>query len=55
MLLQGDARKPISSLVAAALPGILAAVERRTGIPGVGALIRPVVEPMVANLTAMSK
>lgn len=54
-LLQGDARKPISSLVAAALPGILAAVDRVTGIPGAGNLIKPIVEPMVANLTALSK
>jgi hypothetical protein len=54
-LLSGDARKPISSLIAAALPGITSAVEKATGIPGVGALISPVLEPMVANLGALSK
>ena len=54
-LLQGDARKPVSSLVAAALPGILSAVDRVTGIPGAGEVIKPIIEPMVANLTAVSK
>lgn len=53
--LQGDARKPLATVIAAALPGIGAAVEKATGIPGVGAIIQPVVEPIVANLTAMSK
>jgi hypothetical protein len=54
-LLSGDAKKPIASLIAAALPGITSAVEKATGIPGVGALINPVLEPMVANLGALSK
>ena len=54
-LLSGDAKKPIASLIAAALPGITSAVEKATGIPGVGALINPVLGPMIANLGALSK
>jgi hypothetical protein len=54
-LLSGDAKKPIASLIAAALPGITSAVEKATGIPGVGALINPVLGPLVANLGALSK
>jgi hypothetical protein len=54
-LLSADAKKPIASLIAAALPGITAAVEKAIGIPGVGALINPVLEPMIANLGALSK
>ena len=55
MLLQGEARKPVSSLIAAALPGITGVVEKAVGIPGVAAIITPVVEPMVKNLTELSK
>lgn len=54
-LLQGDAKKPIASLVAAALPGVTAAVEKAIGIPGVAAIIEPVVKPMIANLTEVAK
>lgn len=54
-LLSGDARKPISSLIAAALPGITSSVEKAVGIPGVGALINPVLQPMVANLGDLAK
>ena len=54
-LLTGDARKPLTMLVGGALPGILAAVEKATGIPGAGAMLKPIVEPMVANLTGLSK
>ncbi|MEQ1652279.1 MAG: DUF937 domain-containing protein [Hyphomicrobium sp.] len=54
-LLSGDAKKPVTSLIAAALPGITAAVEKAIGIPGAGAVIAPVIEPMVVNLVALSK
>ena len=54
-LLTGDARKPLTMLVGGALPGILAAVEKATGIPGAGAILKPILEPMVANLTGLSK
>ena len=54
-LLSGDAKKPIASLVAAALPGITSAVEKAVGIPGVGALISPVLGPMISNLGALAK
>ncbi len=54
-LLTGDARKPLTTLVGGALPGILAAIEKATGIPGAGAILKPIVEPMVANLTGLSK
>ena len=54
-LLTGDARKPLTSLVGGALPSILAAIEKATGIPGAGAILKPIVEPMVANLTGLSK
>ena len=54
-LLSGDARKPLAALIAGALPGITAAVEKAVGIPGVGALINPVLGPMVANLGELSK
>ena len=54
-LLSGDAKKPIASLIAAALPSITAAVEKAVGIPGAGALISPVLGPIVANLDALSK
>lgn len=55
LLLQGDARKPLAALVAAALPSLTAAVEKATGIPGVAAIINPLVQPMLANLTAITK
>ena len=54
-LLTGDARKPLTTLVGGALPGILAAIEKATGIPGAGAMLKPVLEPIVANLTSLSK
>lgn len=54
-LLSGDARKPIASLIAAALPGITSSVEKAVGIPGVGAIINPVLGPMVANLGDLAK
>ena len=54
-LLTGAARKPLTMLVGGALPGILAAIEKATGIPGAGAILKPIVEPMVANLTSLSK
>lgn len=54
-LLSGDARAPITAAISSALPGITAAIEKATGIPGVGAIITPVLQPVVANLTALSK
>ena len=54
-LMQGDARKSLASLIGGALPGITSAVEKAVGIPGVGALINPVLGPMVANLSELSK
>ena len=42
-------------MIASALPGITAAVEKAVGIPGVGAIINPVLGPMVANLGTLSK
>ncbi|MEQ1717742.1 MAG: DUF937 domain-containing protein [Hyphomicrobium sp.] len=54
-LLTGDAKAPVAGAITSALPAILAAVEKAVGIPGVGALIKPVLEPLVANLTAMTK
>lgn len=54
-LLSGDARKPISSLIAAALPGLTSSIEKAVGIPGVGAIINPVLQPMVDNLGALAK
>lgn len=54
-LLSGDARAPIAAAISSALPGVTAAIEKATGIPGVGAIITPVLEPVVANLTALSK
>ncbi len=53
-LLSGDAKKPIAAMVASALPGITAAVEKAVGIPGVGALISPVLGPMINNLGALA-
>jgi Bacterial protein of unknown function (DUF937) len=54
-LLSGDAKKPIATLIAAALPGITSSVEKAVGIPGVGAIINPVLQPMVANLGELAK
>lgn len=50
-----DARKPIAALVAGALPSIVAAVEKAVGIPGAGAILNPVLQPIVANLEGLSK
>ena len=54
-LLSGDAKKPLATLVAGALPGITSAVAKAVGIPGVGAIINPIIQPVVANLEALSK
>lgn len=54
-LLKGDARAPIAAAVSAAMPSVSAAIEKAIGIPGVGAIIKPVVDPIVANLTDLSK
>lgn len=54
-LLSGDARAPLAGLIHAALPGVTSAIEKATGIPGVAAIIEPVVAPIVANLTELSK
>ena len=53
--LSGDAKKPIAMLIASALPGITTAVEKAVGIPGAGAILTPVLAPIVANLEALSK
>lgn len=53
--LTGDAKKSIASLVAAALPGITAAIEKAVGIPGVAAILNPILQPLVANLNDLSK
>ncbi len=53
--LTGDARKPIASLVAGALPALTQTVEKAVGIPGVGAILNPVLQPIVANLETLSK
>ncbi len=53
--LPAEGKKPIASLVAAALPSITSAVEKALGIPGAGALITPVLEPVVNNLAALAK
>ena len=53
--LPAEGKKPIASLVAAALPSITAAVEKALGVPGAGALITPVLEPVVINLAALAK
>jgi Bacterial protein of unknown function (DUF937) len=53
--LSGDAKKPIAMLVAGALPGITSAVERAVGIPGAGAILTPLLGPVVANLESLSK
>ncbi len=53
--LSGDAKKSIASLVAAALPGITAAIEKAVGIPGVAAILNPILQPLVANLNDLSK
>ena len=54
-LLSGDAKKPLAALVAGALPGIVSAVEKAVGIPGVSAVINPIVQPIIANLEELSK
>jgi Bacterial protein of unknown function (DUF937) len=54
-LLSGDAKKPIATLVAAALPGITTAIQKAVAIPGVGETISPLLGPMVANLAALAK
>ena len=54
-LLSGDAKKPLATLVAGALPGIVSAVEKAVGIPGVSAVINPIVQPVIANLEELSK
>lgn len=51
----GDAKKSIASLVAAALPGITATIEKTVGIPGVAAILNPILQPLVANLNDLSK
>ena len=53
--LTGDARKPISSLIAGMLPTVTAAVGKAVGIPGAAALLNPVLQPIVANLEALAK
>jgi hypothetical protein len=54
-LLSGDAKKPIATLVAGALPDITAAVEKVVGIPGVAAILNPILQPLVANLDTVAK
>ncbi len=53
--LSAEARAPLTKLIADALPGITAAVEKATGIPGVAAILNPVLQPLVANLDALAK
>lgn len=53
--LSPTAKQPIASLVAGALPQITAAVEKAVGIPGVAAILNPILQPLVANLETLSK
>jgi len=50
-----DTKKPIASLVANALPAITAAIEKAVGIPGVAAILNPILQPLLANLESLSK
>lgn len=50
-----ETKRPIASLVANALPGITAAIEKATGIPGVAAILNPILQPLLANLQTLSK
>jgi hypothetical protein len=52
--LSPTAKQPIASLVAGALPQITAAVEKAVGIPGVAAILNPILQPIVANLKTLA-
>lgn len=53
--LSGDARKPLALLIGAALPSVTQAIDRAAAIPGVGDVLKPVVDPMIANLSGLAK
>lgn len=53
--LTGEAKKSIASLIATSLPGITAAVEKAVSIPGVAAILNPILQPLMANLNDLSK
>lgn len=50
-----ETKKPIATIVANALPGITAAIEKAVGVPGVAAILNPILQPLLANLDALAK
>ncbi len=50
-----ETKKPIATIVANALPGITAAIEKAVGIPGVAAILNPILQPLLANLDTLAK
>jgi hypothetical protein len=52
--LPADGRGQLAAMVAAALPQISESIDRVMGIPGVGALLKPILDQLVTTLTRLS-
>ncbi len=53
--LSSEAKAPLAKVIADALPGLTAAIEKATGIPGVATILNPVLQPVLANLDTLAK
>jgi Bacterial protein of unknown function (DUF937) len=50
-----EARNPLMSMVKDSMPGIASLIEKALAIPGVGGVLKPVMDQINASLTAMGK
>jgi hypothetical protein len=55
MAVPAEARSPLTSMIGAASPGIASAAEKMLGIPGVGAILKPVVDQIIGHMTDLGK
>jgi Bacterial protein of unknown function (DUF937) len=53
--LPADARHPLVIMVSGAMPGLAKAMETALALPGVGAVLKPVLDQIAANLGAVTK
>lgn len=55
MGLSADARHPLVAMIGAAMPGVASSIDKVMAIPGVSAVLKPVLDQVMGHLGAMAK
>lgn len=53
--LPADVRHPLVAMISGAMPGLASAIDKAMAIPGVSAVLKPILDQVMATLTAMGK